>query len=123
VRPRRLGARTRKGVLVVHIVSVGAWIGIVVVMAVVIFIATVTDDNDVRSLSNQALELFLVWLLIAAGVVCLASGVVLAMGSKYGVLRFWWVVVKLALNLVLTALALVALRPAVAEAAEQGRRL
>lgn len=121
-RPRRLGARTRKSVLVVHIVSVSAWIGMVV-MAVVIFTAVVTNDDDVRSLSYQALELFLVWPMVTAGLICLASGVVLAMGSKYGVLRYWWVVIKLALNLVLTTLALVALRPAVAEAAEQGRRL
>jgi hypothetical protein len=31
-RPWRLGSRTRKGVLVVHIASAGAWIGIDVVM-------------------------------------------------------------------------------------------
>jgi hypothetical protein len=35
----RLGARMRKGVLVVHIVSAGAWIGIDVVMGVLIFTA------------------------------------------------------------------------------------
>ena len=38
-RPWRLGARTRKAVLAVHIASAGAWIGIDVVMAVVIFTA------------------------------------------------------------------------------------
>jgi len=35
----RLGARTRKGVLVAHIASAGAWIGIDVVMGVLIFTA------------------------------------------------------------------------------------
>jgi hypothetical protein len=35
----RLGARTRKSVLVVHIVSARAWIGIDVVIAVLVFTA------------------------------------------------------------------------------------
>ena len=45
-RPWRLGARTRKGVLVVHIVSAGVWIGIDVVMAVVIFRALLADNDE-----------------------------------------------------------------------------
>jgi uncharacterized membrane protein len=121
-RPWRLGARTRKGVLVVHIVSAGVWIGIDVVMAVFIFTALLTDDDNTRALCYQALELFAVWPLLTIGLVCLASGVVLGLGTKYGLLRYWWVAIKLVLNIVLTALVLVALRPEVTEAAEQGRR-
>jgi hypothetical protein len=121
-RPWRLGARTRKGVLVVHIVSAGAWIGIDVVMAVFIFTALLADDNNIKALCYRALELFAVWPLLATGLVCLASGVVLGLGTKYGLVRYWWVAIKLVLNIVLTALVLVALRPEVTEAAEQGRR-
>jgi hypothetical protein len=120
-RPWRLGARTRKGVLVVHIVSAGAWIGIDIVMAVFIFTALLADDN-IKALCYRALELFAVWPLLATGLVCLASGVVLGLGTKYGLVRYWWVAIKLVLNIVLTALVLVALRPEVTEAAEQGRR-
>src|SRR5919112_515713 len=121
-RPWRLGARTRKGVLVVHIVSAGVWIGIDVVMAIVIFTALVTNDDNTRALCYQALELFAVWPLLATGLVCLASGVVLGLGTKYGLVRYWWVAIKLVLNIVLTALVLLALRPEVVEAAEQGRQ-
>ena len=120
-RPWRLGARTRKGVLVVHIVSAGVWIGIDVVMAVFIFTALLADDNT-KALCYQALELFAVYPLLTAGLVCLASGVVLGLGTKYGLVRYWWVAIKLVLNIVLTALVLVALRPEVTEAAEQGRQ-
>ncbi len=118
----RLGARTRKGVLVVHIVSAGAWIGIDVVMAVFVFTALGTEDDSIKALCYRALELFAVWPLLTAGLVCLASGVVLGLGTKYGLVRYWWVAIKLVLNIVLTALVLVALRPGVIEAAEQGRR-
>lgn len=122
-RPWRLGARTRKSVLVIHIASAGAWIGIDVVMAVVIFTAVGTDNSRTKALCYQALELFAIWPLLTVGLICLASGVLLGLGSKFGLLRYWWVATKLALNLLLTALVLVALRPAVSEAAEQGRQL
>jgi hypothetical protein len=88
VRPWRLGARTRKGVLVVHIVSAGAWIGIDVVMAVVVFTALLADDYT-RALCYRALEMFVVWPLFASGLVCLASGIVLGLGTKWGLLRYW----------------------------------
>lgn len=82
-----------------------------------------TDDVRTRALCYQALELFAIWPLFTAGLVCLASGVLLGLGSKYGLVRYWWVATKLALNLVLTGLVLVALRPGVSEAARHGRQL
>jgi hypothetical protein len=114
----RLGAGTRKGLLVLHIASAGAWLGIDLAMAVLIF----TDNTTTKATSFQALELVAVWPLLATGLVCLASGVLLGLGSRYGLVRYWWVTVKLILNLVLTGLVLVALAPQVADAAEQARR-
>jgi hypothetical protein len=118
----RLGARTRKGVLVVHIASAGAWIGIDVVMAVLVFTALLADDDGTRALCYRALELFAIWPLLTTGLVCLASGVVLGLGTMWGLVRYWWVAIKLALNVVLVVLVAFALRPGVTELAEQGRR-
>lgn len=120
-RPRRLGPRARKGALLVHIASGGAWIGIDIVMGVLVFTAVVTDDEAVKALCLQALELFAIWPLVIAGLVCLVSGVVLGLGTKYGLLRYWWVSIKLVINVVLVVLVVVLLRPGVMEAAEQGR--
>ena len=121
-RPWRLGARMRKGVLVVHIVSGGAWIGIDVAMGVVIFTALLAEDGNTRALCYRALELFAVWPLLTAGLLSLASGIVLGLGTKWGLIRYWWVAIKLVLNVVLVALVPVLLRPQVIEMAEQGRR-
>jgi hypothetical protein len=74
------------------------------------------------SVCYRALELFAVWPLLTTGLVCLASGVLLGLGTKWGIVRYWWVAIKLALNVLLTALVPVALRPEVIEKAEQGRR-
>jgi uncharacterized membrane protein len=118
----RLGAGTRKGVLLVHIASGGVWLGIDVVMAVLVFRALTTDEDRTKALAFQALELVAVWPLLLTGLVCLLTGLLLGLSSKYGLVRYWWVTVKLVLNLVLTALVLVALAPQVAATAEEARR-
>jgi hypothetical protein len=61
--------------------------------------------------------------LLLAGLTCLATGLVLGLSSRYGVLRYRWVAVKLLINIGLTALVPVALCPAAASAAEYGRQL
>jgi hypothetical protein len=122
-RPRRLGARTRKAVLLIHLASAGAWIGIDVVMAVLVFTGFLTDDRQTAAIAFQALELTTVWPLLTTGLVCLASGVVLGLGTKYGLVTYWWVAIKLVLNIVLTALVLLSLRGGVADVAEYGRQL
>jgi hypothetical protein len=118
-----LGRRTRKGLLVAHIVTAGAWIGLDVVMGVFVFTAMLSDDVGTQAVSLQALELFAVWPLLGCGLLCLLTGVLLGLGTRYGLVRYWWVGVKLALNVVLSSLVLVALRPGVEEAAEAGRSL
>src|ERR687897_2256831 len=63
----RLGAGTRKSVLLIHIASAGAWLGIDVVMAVLVFTAVLSDDDRTKALSFQALELIAVWPLLVTG--------------------------------------------------------
>lgn len=120
---RRLGIRTRRGVLIIHIAAAGAWLGVDVAMAVLIVAAWTTDDPGTRVFTLQALELVTVWPLLACGLLCLISGVVLGLGSKWGLVRYWWVVVKLVLNLVLTALVVTTLQFEVAEQADRARHL
>jgi hypothetical protein len=118
----RLGVNTRKGVLLVHIASAGAWLGIDVVMAVLVFTALWSDDDRTKALAFRALELVAVGPLLALGLLCLLTGILLGTSSRYGLVRYWWVAVKLALNLLLTALVLIALAPEVADAAERARQ-
>jgi uncharacterized membrane protein len=110
-----LGRRTHKAILLVHIMSAGAWIGIDVVMAVLVFTAWFTDDVKNEVICYQALELFAVWPLLTTGVLSLLTGILLGFGTKYGLVRYWWLFVKLALNLILTALVVASLRFGVAD--------
>lgn len=119
----RLGRRARRVVLTVHILGAGAWIGIDVVLGVLVFTALLTGSTETEALCYRALELFAVWPLLTAGLVTLASGIVLGLGTKYGLIRFKWVAVKLVINVVLVGLVAFALRPGLAEAAAYGELL
>lgn len=118
-----LGRKARRAVLTVHILGAGAWIGIDVVLGVLVVTAMLTTSVDTEALCYRVLELFAVWPLLTAGLVTLVSGVVLGLGTNYGLVRYWWVAVKLALNVVLVGLVVVALRPGLAEAAAYGEQL
>jgi hypothetical protein len=117
----RLGRRARKITLLTHIAAAGAWLGIDVVLGVMVGTALVTGDAQQAGVALQSLGLFAVWPLIVVGLLCLGSGILLGVGSKYGLLRYWWVAIKLVLNVALVVLVLVLLRPQVGEVSESAR--
>ena len=122
-RPRRLGHGWRKATLVVHIVAAGAWIGVDVIVGVLVLTGWFGDQVQLRSLAYQALATFVVWPMLTAGLLCLASGLVLGLGTKWGLVRYWWVAVKLLLNLVLCTLIVLVLQPGMNEVAAYGQDL
>lgn len=119
----RLTRGWRRATLVVHIVSAGAWIGIDVLVAVLVLTGWFADDVGTRSLAYRALAEFVVWPMLGAGLVCLVSGIVLGLGTKWGLVRYWWVAVKLVLNLLLCTLILVLLEPGMDAVASYGEDL
>lgn len=121
--PTRLRGRVRKTFLTVHALSGAAWFGIDLALGILVLTALLTDDRRTAGTAVRAIELFAVWPMFTASVLCLASGVVLGLGSKYGLMRYWWVAVKLAVNLLMSTLIVVALRPSIGKAASVGDRL
>ncbi|MGH3917598.1 MAG: hypothetical protein ACRDSG_00880, partial [Pseudonocardiaceae bacterium] len=94
----RIASRTRKAVLVLHVISSVAILGQVWVNAVLAMIAIRTPDMA------RAAYSFMQGLVFASAaplsVLSLVSGVALGLGTKWGVLRFRWVTAKLVLLLV-----------------------
>jgi uncharacterized membrane protein len=119
----RLGGRARKTVLVLHILAAGTWFGLDVAMAVLVFTAIFTESAEVRAHTLQSLRLVTVWPMFSAAMLSLITGVILGLGSKYGLVRYWWVAIKLALNIILSTLIVTALRGEVAKAADLGSQL
>ncbi|MEU0876953.1 hypothetical protein ABZ345_00020 [Lentzea sp. NPDC005914] len=117
---RKLSGRARKAVLLVHVLSAAAWLGIDLALGICVVVARSTEDVNVAGVAIRAIDLFAIWPMFGASVVCMISGVVLGLGSKYGLVRYWWVAVKLVVNVGMSLLIAFALRPSVAEAARVG---
>lgn len=118
--PGRLGVSARRSVVAIHIVAAGSWIGIDVLVAVLVATGWFSDDPATRATAYQALGRFTVTPMLVTALVCTASGVVLALGTKWGLVRYWWVLVKLVISLVLCTLIVVALRPGMDEVTAAG---
>lgn len=118
-----MGLTIRKVMLVVHILSAGAWIGIDVIVGVLVIAGFFTSDPSVQGLAYQALGTFAVGPMLTSGLLSLSSGLLLGLGTRYGLVRYWWVAVKLVINVVLCVLIVFALEPGMADIAEHGRIL
>lgn len=112
--------RTRKAWLVPHVLSASAWIGIDVLVAVLAAVGLTSDSPARRGLAAQAFGTFVWWPMLTAALVCLITGLVLGWGTRWGLIRFWWVTIKLVLNVVLCTLILLLLRPTMPEAIAYG---
>lgn len=119
-RGRHLPPKLRKSVLVLHILAAGAWVGIDVIVAVFVVAGWVSDDTAVQGVAYQALGRFILAPMLTAGLVCLATGLLLGLGTKWGLVRYWWVAVKLVLNLALCTLIVVLLRPGLSDVRAYG---
>ncbi|MFD2027006.1 hypothetical protein [Promicromonospora aerolata] len=118
-----LPPRARKAVLTLHILSAAAWIGIDVLVAVLVGVGLSGSSATTRGLALRALAEFVVTPMLVSALACLATGLVLGLATKWGLVRYWWVAVKLVMNLVLCTLIVVALRPGMPEVGTAGAAL
>jgi hypothetical protein len=116
----RLGVRARRGVVVLHVIAAGAWIGIDVMVAVLVTVGWFSDDPTTRSTAYQAVGRFVVAPMLTAGLLCLITGIGLGLATKWGLGRYWWVLVKLAITVALCTLIIVALQPGMGEVTAAG---
>lgn len=118
----RLSRTARRLALLAHLTAALGWLGVDVVIGVLAVTGFTSGDPAKVAASYLALDTFAVPLLLIFGLSAFASGLVLSLASGWGVIRHWWVTVKLAINVVLSSLVLVALQPRLDEAAEQAAR-
>lgn len=109
----RLPRRWRKIVLILHIISGVGWIGVDLALLPLVITGLTTADGETAATSYRAIAILVPWTVPALSLLIVATGVVLGLGTKWGLLRFWWVTTKLAISLLLVALVFVALLPGV----------
>lgn len=103
--------RARTTVLVVHVLAASAWIGIDVLVAVLVGVGALSSDAQARGVAYVALGSFVVVPMLVAALATLVSGVVLSVGTPWGLARHWWVLVKLVLAVAMSVAIVTALAP------------
>jgi hypothetical protein len=117
---RRLSPAVRKLTLTVHVAAGVGWLG---VHAVLILLAatglTTGDETLLDAVYVTAGEV--VWLVFPFAAISLASGLVLALGTPWGLIRHVWVTAKLVINVAMLAVSGAVLSRFVEEAADRAR--
>ncbi|ALG10430.1 hypothetical protein [Kibdelosporangium phytohabitans] len=109
---RLMSRRLRKAVLTVHVIGSVAWLGIITLQSTLAAVArTVGDDVALLRSLYEAQYLVDNLFLGKTSFVALFSGLALALGTPWCLMRHHWVVVKLGLTVVVMVLPILAYHP------------
>ncbi|WP_454326230.1 DUF2269 domain-containing protein [Streptomyces glaucescens] len=112
----KLSRPARRAFLVVHVAASAGWLGLTLGLLALGTTAATTGSAVAVEASVRAMKLFADWLLLPAAFLTLLSGLVLALGTAWGLARHRWVCTKFWLTLATTTATAFALRPGVNEA-------
>lgn len=96
----------RKFALAVHLSCSVGWLGAVVAyLALDLAVATSVDAAMVRS-AWMAMGLVVSWAIVPLALASLVTGLVMALGTKWGLIRHWWVLISFVLTVLATVVLL-----------------
>jgi uncharacterized membrane protein len=95
-RPRRL--RARKPLLVAHLIVSGTWLGAVVADLFLGISAATSGGDELADAYYAVMDRLVNNLMPAAALATIATGLLLAVTTKWGLLRHYWVLAKLVLG-------------------------
>jgi hypothetical protein len=108
---RRFSRRTRNVVLTIHIVVSVALLGDSAGFLAVAIRRALSDDPAFIDASHDLLGTFALFFGIPLSFLALLTGIALGLGTPWGVLRYPWVIVKLALTVTVIVVGATILRP------------
>jgi hypothetical protein len=110
----------RKLVLFIHLTSALGWVGAVVAYLALGITASTRQDSETIRAVWIAMELIGWWVLVPLALASLASGLVISLGTSWGLFRHYWVLISLGLTVLATVI-LVAHMPSVSWSAAIAR--
>jgi hypothetical protein len=96
----------RKAALVVHVGCSVGWLGSVVTSLVMAVVGLASRDSEVVRAVYLALEMIGWYALVPLSLASLVTGLVQSLGTSWGLLRHYWVLAKLLMNLFATSVLL-----------------
>ncbi|WP_369169108.1 DUF2269 domain-containing protein [Streptomyces sp. R28] len=109
----KLSRPARRASLVVHVVAAASWLGLTLGLLALGITAATTGAAATVEASVRAMKLFADWLLLPVAFLTLVSGLVLSLGTPWGLARHRWVYIKFWVTLATTTATVFALRPGV----------
>lgn len=104
--PMLLTPRLRRVVLTVHVASSVGWLGAISAYLVLDLVATFGQDIVTVRAAVMAMALIVLSGIVPLALTAVLIGIVLALGTPWGLFRHYWVLVKLALTLFATTILL-----------------
>jgi hypothetical protein len=117
---RQFSTRGRRVGVLVHVATAVGWMGAVVAALGISIIGVASSDAATVRGASLILQLIAWYVLLPLGVASLGSGVVQSLGTPWGLIRYYWVLAKLAIN-VLSVVVLLAYTATMAEAVTRAR--
>ncbi|MFF1732600.1 DUF2269 family protein [Streptomyces sp. NPDC058247] len=109
----KLRRPARRATLVVHVTSSACWLGLTLGLVALTVTAITTGSDPMVEGACRAMKVFTDWLVIPLALLTLLSGLLLSLGTPWGLARHRWVYAKFWLTLATTAASIFALRPGV----------
>lgn len=94
--------RLRKFALTAHVISSVGWLGAVVVFLALSVVGLTSQEAAVVRAAYLAMESIGWFVLVPLSIASLLSGLAQSLGTKWGLVRHYWVLVKLAITVVAT---------------------
>lgn len=110
----------RRTLLVAHVAVSVSWLGLTVGLLALGLAAFLTGDTSMTEAATRSMKVFGDWLVVPVALLSLLSGLVLSLGTPWGLARHRWVWTKFWLTLVTAGLSIFSLRPGIDEAAARG---
>jgi hypothetical protein len=117
----RFGTQSRRAVLSVHIIASVAWIGVDLCTLMLGVLGSESSDVTTQRAAFVVLGPVANLLLVPLPLLALLTGILIALGTPWGLLHHYWVVISLVLTSVAAAAVLFALRPRLIDAANLAR--
>jgi hypothetical protein len=96
----------RKFALIVHVTASVGWIGAVVAFLALVVAAMTSQDAQMLRAAWIAMELTGSFAIVPLALTSLLTGIVMSLGTKWGLFRHYWVLFSLALTILATVVLL-----------------
>ncbi len=112
-RMQQLNRPARRALLVLHVAVSVSWLGVTLGLLALGITGWTTDSPEMTAVAYRAMKVFGDWLVLPLALSALGTGLVLSLGTPWGLARHRWVYLKFWLTLVALLLSVFSLRPGI----------